>query len=49
MLQFIVHPFYLAKLQKRNKKALGKAQKSGAEGESLKLLKENGAIISLRT
>jgi len=30
-------------------KALGKAWKSGAEGESLKLLKESGAIFSLRT
>jgi len=30
-------------------KALGKARKSGAEGESLKLLKESGAIFSLRT
>ena len=44
---------------KRHKKALGKARnqrslaegksKSGAEGESLKLLKESGAIFSLRT
>ncbi len=34
---------------KRHEKALGKAWKSGAEGESLKLLKESGAIFSLRT
>ena len=34
---------------KRHKKALGKARKSSAEGESLKLLKESGAIFSLRT
>ena len=34
---------------KRHKKALGRAWKSGAEGESLKLLKESGAIFSLRT
>ena len=34
---------------KRHKKVLGKAWKSGAEGESLKLLKESGAIFSLRT
>ena len=27
-------------------KALGEARKSGAEGESLKLLKESGAIIA---
>ena len=31
---------------KRHEKALGKARKSGAEGESLKLLKESGAIIA---
>jgi hypothetical protein len=35
--------------EKRHEKALGKARKSGAEGESLKLLKESGAIFSLRT
>ena len=34
---------------KRHKKALGKARKSCAEGESLKLLKESGAFFSLRT
>ena len=34
---------------KRHKKALGKARKSGAEDESLKLLKEICAIFSLRT
>ena len=28
-----------------HEKALGKARKSGAEGESLKLLKESGAIV----
>ena len=33
---------------KRHKKALGKARKSGAEGESLKLLKESGAIFPPR-
>ena len=30
-------------------RTLGKAWKSGAEGESLKLLKESDAIFSLRT
>ena len=45
--------------EKRHEKALGKARnqrslaegksKSGAEGESLKLLKESGAIFSFRT
>ena len=34
---------------KQHKKALGKALRSGAEGESLKLLKESGAIFFLRT
>ena len=33
---------------KRHEKALGKARKSGAEGESLKLLKESGAIFPPR-
>jgi hypothetical protein len=28
---------------------IGKARKSGAEGESLKLLNESGAIFSFRT
>ena len=56
---FIVHQFCLVKLRKTAQKALGKARnhrslaegesKSGAEGESLKLLKESGAIFSLRT
>ena len=32
--------------EKRHKKPLGKARKSGAEGESLKLLKESSAIIA---
>ena len=32
---------------KWHKKAIGKAWKSGAEGESLKLLKESGAITFL--
>ena len=32
-------------LEKQHKKVLGKAWKSGAEGESLKLLKESGAIF----
>ena len=49
MLQFIIHQFCLAKVRKTAQKALGKARKSGAEGESLKLLKESGAIFSLRT
>ena len=40
---FIVHQFCLAKIKQSAQKALGKAQKSGAEGESLKLLKESGA------
>ena len=35
------------KVTKTAQKALGKARKSGAEGESLKLLKESGAIFSL--
>jgi len=47
MLHFIIHHFCLAKLQKTAQKTLGKAQKSGAEGESLNLLKESGAIFSL--
>ena len=34
---------------KRHEKAPDKARKSGAEGESLILLKESGAIFSLRT
>ena len=37
-LQFVVHKFCLAKLQNVAQKALGKARKSGAEGESLKLV-----------
>ena len=49
MLQFIVHQFCLAKIRKTAQKALDKARKSGAEGESLKLLKESSAIFSLRT
>ena len=57
MLRFIIHQFRLAKFfaslketsEKQHKKVLGKAWKSGAEGESLKLLKESGAIFSLRT
>ena len=40
MLQFIIHQFCLAKLRKTAQKALSKARKSGAEGESLKLVKE---------
>ena len=32
-------------LEKRHKKALGNARKSGVEGESLKLLKESGSIL----
>ena len=39
--------FVLQSYGKRHEKALGKARKSGAEGESLKLLKESGAIFSL--
>ncbi len=45
MLQFIVHQFRLAKVRKTTQIALGKAWKSGAEGESLKLLKGSGAIF----
>ena len=41
--------FVWQRYEKRHEKALGKAWKSGAEGESLKLLKESGAIFSLRT
>ena len=40
MLQFVVHKFCLAKVQETAQKNLGKARKSGAEGESLKLLSE---------
>ena len=42
-------PFSVGKVIKTAQKKLGKAQKSGAEGESLKLLKESGAIFSFRT
>ena len=57
LIPFAIHPvpdhFIAGKVWqrygKRHKKALGKAWKSGAEGESLKLLKESGAIFSLRT
>ena len=38
--------FSAAKLKQSAQKALGKVQKSGAEGESLKLLKEICAIFS---
>ena len=58
MLQFIIHQFCLAKIKQSAQKALGKARnqgslaegksKSGAEGESLKLLKESGAIFPPR-
>ena len=37
--------FVWQRYEKRHEKALGKAWKSGAEGESLKLLKESGAIF----
>jgi len=37
--------FVWQRYEKRHEKALGKAWKSGAEGESLKLLKESGAIV----
>ncbi len=43
--QPLIAPFLWAKLLKRHKKALGQAQKSGAEGVGLKLLKESGAIF----
>jgi len=43
--QPLIAPFLWAKLLKRHKKALGQARKSGADGESLKLLKESGAIF----
>ena len=46
---FIVHQFCLTKIRKTAQKALGKVQKSGAEGESLKLVKEICAIFVLRT
>ena len=56
---FIVHQFCLTKIRKTAQKALGKAQnqrslaegksKSGAEGESLKLVKVICAIFVLRT
>ena len=36
-LQFVVNQFCLAKIKKTAQKALGKARKSGAEGENLKL------------
>ena len=45
MLQFIIHQFCLAKVRKTAQKALGKARKSGAEGESLKLLKESALFF----
>ena len=38
--------FRLRSYKKLHKKALGKARKSDAEGESLKLLSESGAIIA---
>ena len=38
-------PFSVGKVIKTAQKKLGKARKSGAEGESLKLLKESGAIF----
>ena len=45
----MLHVHYsLVLFGKGTKKALGKARKSGAEGESLKLLKESGAIFSPR-
>ena len=37
-LQFVVNQFCLAKIKKTAQKALGKARKSGAEGESLKVV-----------
>ena len=37
--------FVWQRYEKRHEKALGKAWKSGAEGESLKLLNESGAIF----
>jgi len=43
--QPLIAPFLWAKLLKRHKKALGQARKSGAEGESLKLLKESALFF----
>ena len=43
---FALMIFRLRSYKKRHEKALGKARKSGAEGESLKLLSESGAIIA---
>ena len=37
--------FCLRRYKKLQKETLGKARKSGAEGESLKLLKESGAFF----
>ena len=49
MLQFTIYQFCLAKIKQSAQKNLGKAQKSGAEGESLKLVKVICAIFVLRT
>ena len=46
LIERIFISFCLAKLQNVAQKALGKGRKSGAEGESLKLLSESGAIIA---
>ena len=46
---FIVHQFCLTKIRKTAQQALGKALKSGAEGESLKLVKVICAFFVLRT
>ena len=44
---FFINPLiFTRKVTKKITKKLGKARKSGAEGESLKLLKESGAIFA---